>query len=89
MSYQPPQPPPYQPGQAYGGVAPTNQKAIWSLVLGILSLFCCGIVFGSVAIILGHQAKQEIQASGGTQQGHGQPRLDSSSASSVWRCGSW
>ncbi len=52
MSYdQPPPPPPPGYGAApqppYGGQpAGTSQKAIWSLVTGILSLFCCGLVLG-------------------------------------------
>lgn len=77
MSYQPPPPPyqPPQPGQMYGGVAPTNQKAIWSLVAGILNFACCPLVGGIVAIVLGHQAKQEIRLSGGTQQGEGMAQV--------------
>ncbi len=49
-------PPP--PGYAVG----TNQKAVWSLVTGIVGI-CCGLL-GIVAIVLGNQAKQEIQATG-------------------------
>ncbi len=33
-----------------------NPAAVWSLVLGILSPFCCGIVTGIPAIITGHIA---------------------------------
>jgi hypothetical protein len=50
----------------------SNKKALWSLILGILSLFCCGVVTGIVAIVLSQQAKQEIRASGGLQTGEGQ-----------------
>jgi hypothetical protein len=47
---------------------PTNGKATASLVLGIV--FLCGI--GSIlALVFGHQAKNEIQASNGTQGGEG------------------
>jgi hypothetical protein len=47
---------------------PTNGKATASLVLGIC--FLCGI--GSIlALVFGHQAKNEIEASGGTQGGLG------------------
>lgn len=56
---------------AGGGMAQQNQKAVWALVLGILSLVCCGLVAGIPAAILGHQAKQEIGASHGRQTGHG------------------
>ena len=57
---------------AAGGVAhvgvPTNGKATAALVLGIVWL--CGI--GSVlALIFGYQAKNEIEASNGTQGGAG------------------
>ncbi len=48
--------------------APTNGQAIASMVLGIL--FLCGI--GSIlALIFGHQAKREIEASNGAQGGEG------------------
>jgi len=49
-----------------------NKKALWSMILGILSLFCCGVVTGVAAIVLSQQAKQEIAASGGMQSGAGQ-----------------
>jgi hypothetical protein len=46
----------------------TNGKAIASLVLGLV--FACGI--GSIlALVFGHQAKNEIEASNGTQGGEG------------------
>ena len=72
MSYTPPPPPP-QPGPGgYGYAAPQqNQKALWSMILGILSLICCGVVVGIVAIVLGNSAKNEIAASGGMQTGEG------------------
>jgi Domain of unknown function (DUF4190) len=69
MSYTPPPPPP--PG-AGGYAAPqTNQKALWSMILGILSIVCCGLFAGIPAIILGGKAKNEIGASGGAQTGDG------------------
>jgi hypothetical protein len=78
MSYsnQPPPPPPpggYGEGQYGGGYAQpkTNQKALWAMILGIISLICCGIVAGIPAIILGNIAKKEIAASGGMQSGGG------------------
>lgn len=71
MSYPPPpQNDPYAAGGA-PGVPQTNKKAIWSLVLGILSFFCFGIISGVAAVILGNQAKSEIAASGGAQTGEG------------------
>ncbi|MEI2819181.1 MAG: DUF4190 domain-containing protein [Marmoricola sp.] len=61
-----------QYGQPYGA-APTggtNQKALWAMILGILSL-CCGFLLGIPAIILGVIGGKEIAASGGMQQGEG------------------
>jgi hypothetical protein len=40
-------------------------------VLGILGLLCCGFFTGIPAVILGKQAQNEIDASGGMQQGRG------------------
>jgi putative exporter of polyketide antibiotics len=73
VSYSDPPPPPPQygaPQPGYGGMPQkTNSKAIWSLVLGILGLVCCGFVTGIPAIILGNMAKKEIAQTG--QPGHG------------------
>jgi putative exporter of polyketide antibiotics len=71
MSYTPPPPPPA--GDMAGGYAApkTNSKAIWSLVLGILGLVCCGFFTGIPALILGNMAKKEIDTSGGAQSGRG------------------
>ena len=67
----PPPPPGYGPGPGgYGATPGNNSKAIWALVLGILGLLCCGLL-GIPAIILGKQAQNEIDASGGMQQGRG------------------
>lgn len=74
-----PPPPPAAPygyaGQQYGmpgyGAPQTSQKAIWALVLGVVSLFCCGLVTGIVAIVLGKQAGDEINRSGGMLTGAG------------------
>lgn len=71
MSYAGPPPPPDASG-GYGYAQPkTNQKAIWSLVLGILGLVCCGFFAGIPALILGNMAKKEIAASGGAETGAG------------------
>lgn len=68
MSYAPP-PPPYEGG----GHTPaqSNQKAMWSMILGILSIVACGILAGLPALILGSSARKEIEASGGAQTGAG------------------
>ena len=69
MSYDnPPPPPPYgapMPGES----AETNKKAIFSLVTGILGLFCCPIILSVAAIILSRQAKSEIAGRGGGGEG--------------------
>jgi len=73
MSYSEPPPPPPQygaPQPPYGGYPQkTNTKAIWALVLGIISVVCCGLVAGIPAIILGNMAKKEIATTG--QPGRG------------------
>lgn len=63
-------PPPPGGGYGYGAVPTgTNTKAIWSLVLGILGLVCCGFVAGIPAIILGRMSQHEIERTG--QAGRG------------------
>lgn len=52
--------------------APTNSGlAIWSLVLGLLSPFCCGFITAIPAVILGHLGRSEIRKSGGRLTGDG------------------
>ena len=74
--YPPPpgghQPPPAPGG--YGAPMENNKKALWSMITGIISLFCCGVVLGPVAIVLSNQAKAEIAATGGAQPGAGQAK---------------
>ncbi len=41
------------------------------MILGIVSIVCCGLLAGIPAIILGHIAKNEIDASQGMQEGRG------------------
>lgn len=72
----PPPPPPPPPGPPMvpgaGGAAAVpqqNQKALISMILGIVGLVCCGLVAGVGAIILSVMAKKEIEASGGQQTG--------------------
>jgi hypothetical protein len=76
VSYDnPPPPPPPQYGAPVPGAnAGSNKKAIWSLVLGIIGVICCGIgiIPGGIAIFLGRGAKQEIAASGQTGGGMAQ-----------------
>lgn len=48
-----------QGGQpAYGAPLPKNSLAVWSLVLGILSVLGCGLVTGIAAIITGTKSRQ-------------------------------
>jgi Domain of unknown function (DUF4190) len=67
MSYDaPPPPPPPQygaPVPPYGAPTGTNQKAIWSLVCGIVGIICCGLI-SIVALFLGLSARKEIESSG-------------------------
>lgn len=44
------------------------------MISGIVSLFCCGVILGPVAIVLSTQAKAEIAATGGVQGGDGQAK---------------
>ena len=73
MSYDsPPPPPPPQYGAPPPGAAPANHpRATLILVLGILSIPCCGLFTGIPAIILGNNAKKDIANSGGTIGGQG------------------
>ena len=67
-----PQSQPYpQQGQYYGQQPPTDGKATASLVLGILSILCFGILAGIPAIILGHISRGNIQRSHGRLSGAG------------------
>lgn len=69
--YYPPQAPPGGP-VGYSAIQPqTNTKATGSLICGIISLVCFGVVLGAVAIVLGVMARNEITASGGAQKGEG------------------
>jgi type IV pilus assembly protein PilA len=68
----PPQSQPYPgQGQPYGQQPPTDGKATASLVLGILSLVCFGILAGIPAIILGHVSRGNIKRSMGRLSGSG------------------
>ncbi len=72
----PPTPPAYMAPPVYaqptmGYSVPTAPEALWSMILGIASLVCCGLVLGIPAIILGSSAKKKIASSGGTFGGEG------------------
>jgi len=68
----PPQAQPYPgQGQPYGQQPPTDGKATASLVLGILSILCFGILAGIPAIILGHISRGNISRSMGRLSGGG------------------
>jgi hypothetical protein len=61
----PPQGPQYQ----------TNApNATTAMVLGIIGIFCFGIILGPIAIVLGTNALKEIERSGGAYGGEGQAR---------------
>src|SRR5688572_10550994 len=49
----------------------TDPKAVWSLVLGILSLTCFWILTGIPAIVLGHISRSDIRKSLGVLKGEG------------------
>lgn len=51
--------------------AKTSAQAIWSLVLGILSLLCFGFFAGIPAVICGHAARSNIRKSQGALTGGG------------------
>ena len=74
MSYDNPPPPP--PPPAYGapvpgGAAANHPRAQLILILGILSIPCCGLFTGIPAIILGKNAQDEIARSGNSIGGAG------------------
>lgn len=52
-------------------VVKTSALAIWSLVLGILSLLCFSFLTGIPAIICGHMGRTKIRQSNGTLGGDG------------------
>ncbi len=59
-----PQPYGYQPGGpgGPGGSYPVEVKGTMILILGILSLVCCGIVCGPIAWVMGNNAMQAIDS---------------------------
>jgi hypothetical protein len=74
VSYSDPPPPPPQygaPQPPYGAPAPNHPRAVLILVLGILSIVCCGLFTGIPAIIMGRNALREIDAAPGQYGGRG------------------
>jgi Domain of unknown function (DUF4190) len=72
--YMPPPPPPgggYQPAGAGYATPRTDGLAIASLIVGILSLLCCGVLLGPAAAIMGFIARNRIMQSGGAVGGGG------------------
>lgn len=73
-------PPPPAGGNGYpppgGGEPETNKLAMWSMIVGIVSLvlgICCGFIAlaGIGAIIMGVMARRQIAAAPGAQKGSG------------------
>ena len=59
-------------GDPYGApMQKDHDRATLIMVLGILSIVCCGLFTGIPAIIMGRQATQQIDASGGALGGRG------------------
>ncbi len=61
------------PAPIYAPPSQTDSKAVIALVLGIVSILCCGfgMLFGIPAIVLGAMSKRDINRSGGTLGGDG------------------
>ena len=64
-----PPPPPDRPPAP--GSRPTNNKAVWSLILGILGIAPFTFIASVAALIVGFQARSEIARAGGAQGGRG------------------
>ena len=74
-SYQPPPPGYAVPGGMVSAGAPTDQMAIWAIVLaglGLLGLCCVGVgglILGPIAFFLGGSSLKRIRASNGAVGG--------------------
>jgi thiol-disulfide isomerase/thioredoxin len=64
-------PPGYGPGYGPSPYAQTDGRATASMVLGILSLVCAGLLTGVPAVILGFMARGDIARSEGAKTGAG------------------
>jgi hypothetical protein len=73
MNYMPPQQPqqPWYPAPE----PPTHSKATTSMALGIAGLLACPILMSIPAIVLGYQARSEINASNGAFSGLGMAKV--------------
>ncbi|MEJ7633427.1 DUF4190 domain-containing protein [Aeromicrobium sp.] len=62
-----------QPGYGYPAPPSNNNKALWAMITGIVSIFFCylGVLIGPVAIVLAVLGKKDIKGSNGTQTGDG------------------
>jgi hypothetical protein len=72
VTWGPSPPPPGWGAPPWGYTAPrTDAKAVWGLVLGILSLVCLGPLAGVPGIIVSVSSRRSIQRSGGALTGSG------------------
>ena len=73
MSYSEPPPPPQYgaPQPPMGGAPQGHPRGTLILILGILSIPCCGLFTGIPAIILGRSALAEIDANPGAYGNRG------------------
>lgn len=55
-------PPPPPMGMPVGASDEKNSLGVWALVLGILSIVCCGLFTGIPAIIVGNNSKKAAAA---------------------------
>jgi hypothetical protein len=58
-------PPPYSGDYGQGGYGggygyPRNSLGVWSLVLGLVGIFLCGLFTGIPAIVVGHRARGAV-----------------------------
>ena len=66
-----------EPGYSSGGNTwsnPDSEKNYlgnWALGLGIASIFCCGLIFGVIAIVLGLQSQAAADRGEATNRGAG------------------
>src|ERR1051325_4529942 len=64
-------PPPVPAASPAQFASRTSAAAIWSLILAILSFFCCWIFAAIPAVICGHVARANIRNSNGALAGKG------------------
>ena len=65
-------PPPPSDTPAYGGYARPHPRGTTVLVLGIIGIFCFGIILGPIAAVMGKRALDEIDANPGAYTNRGQ-----------------